>query len=282
MRMRLWLAGFQILLLAAASTGSAQSMDSYRATLPPTARAATGVDLAGAPESMRALLRAFLAHDPSYVAWTTLAKDASVTRPPTATLTVEGGSESACAVEIEGLSDEEWLRVEAILRLDGYAQDRRERVWSRDDRPSVARLSAEVVVVGAPTLVRAMRRPKRGGPLVGAAGEIPTVAVAWHIEQTDHGVALGHVVAGTGLLIEVALPAATPEDADREAGIWRERFAADAVGAELEPSPSALTILRAGKVRPVGSAVRMVFTANSEQTEAALEPLTRLLPGISR
>ncbi len=278
MRMRLCLLAFQITALVVCAGAHAQSLDRYRTSLPKGTDTATGVDLASAPDQMRPLLTAFLSEDPGVLAWDKLAASASVVRPTTAALLISAGPAQVVAIEIEGLSDGEWLRVEAVLGVDGYQQEKRGRVWSRDGAPGVARLGAGVVAIGDATLVKALQRPRRArGVLAAAALEIPSPAIAWHVQEADGAATRLHVVAGSGLLVDVVVPATSPEAAVAAAEQWRARLAADGVGAEFEPSPAALAILRGAKIKPLGSSVRMVFTASSDETEAALRPLLTLL-----
>jgi hypothetical protein len=284
MRMRFCIAVFQILALLLSATAWSQSLDRYRGSLPKGTHSVTGVDLADAPDPMRPLLRAFLSEDALCSSWAALASSASVDRPVTGALLVAGpNATNVVAIEMEGLSDGEWVRVEALLRIDGFAQERRGKIWTKQGAPSVVRLGAHIVATGDPALVKQLQRPRRAkGSLAAAVAEIPSPAVAWHVETGPDGPARGHVVAGSGLLIDVALPATTPEAAIEGAERWKKRLATDELGAEFESSPAALAILRGGKVKPLGSSIRLVFTANSAETEAALSPLLAILDSETR
>lgn len=277
MRMRHCLLVFQILLLLA-SPAVADDLDRYRGSLPRGTTAATGVDLAAMPDALRPLAGAFLDEVPDYGHWGQLATDAAVERPVTGVLIVEAAETSAVVVELTDMSDEEWVRAEAILRLRGYVQSRRDRVWSKEGTFAVVRLGSNLVAIGSPPLVTALRRPRRSrGALPTAASARPKVAVAWHVQDTPAGVWAGHLVAGDGVLFEVTLPADDEEAATQLAKDWSRRLAGDSLAAELDVSPKALAIIRRGKVKAIGRSVLFVFTATGRDAEEAAAPLVGLL-----
>ncbi len=283
-----------------AREAEAQSPESLMSFSPPSAQIVVGIDLQPAtyarPFSTLALHT--LTRDPRaarFMGW--VEQSQIVIAPDTAMSFEDDQGHTAALFDYVTLRDSHWLRLEALMGLNGMSQAkvRGAQLWtaSPEAEPplpegmAVARLNDTVLAVGHEVMVKAIveaarSRPNARGPMAELASSIPRAATAWFAlwapasEQPCGKEASGYGVLDDGLLIEIRWRC----DAVEAANAHRDAIAAalkdEALGREFAQIPELIALIGSARIQRVGTDVVLVITSRDARLRAILKDLARL------
>ena len=286
-----------LLIIAAlaflAVPAAAESPAALKAFIPKEARAVVGLDLnPGAYAAFGSLASDYMGRDAGAARLLRWVEAAKLEASPSAALIIEGDrGEVATVLRYAELRDSHWLRLEALMEIEGLTpgEGRGAVLWSAGGEAAesipedlaVARLNQAVLAVGDVALVKAIAdaaQKKRGipGRLGSMLEQVPLLSTAWFVALPPEGGGgcqegvSGHVVLDDGLLVELRWQCAGQE----AARVWRDELKAAAgeagLGRELADKPRLLALVRGALIHRVGEDVMLVATAAEETVRAIL------------